>query len=57
MAEHRKPKELEVTPEMIEAGEEAFARHDGLPDVTVFAIFRAMVDASPTLRGWRVVEG
>lgn len=45
---------IEVTPEMIAAGEEVYYRHQGgdgpLVNVAVFAIFKAMVAASPTLR-------
>lgn len=54
------PDEIKVTPEMIGAGTEVLYRHGeadlGLDEVTVFAIFKAMMGASPKLRGWRVIE-
>jgi len=52
--------EIEITPAMIAAGTEVLYRHGEaglqMDEVTVFAIFKAMVGASPKLRDWRVVE-
>ncbi len=54
------PKTIEITREMIEAGADVFYDYDGLKfgtaETAAWAIFKAMVAASPTLRSHRVVE-
>jgi phage terminase large subunit-like protein len=51
-----RPDEIEITPEMIEAGTEALAFSDDNLDVAVWAVFKAMVLASPKLRSFLVRE-
>jgi hypothetical protein len=50
--------EIDVTPEMIEAGVTALCSHSGLmsDDVVVFSIFVAMIQVSAPLKRFRVVE-
>ena len=50
--------DLEITPAMMEAGKEAYWLYarDRDADMTAFAIFKAMVAASPSLKRFRVVE-
>jgi hypothetical protein len=53
--------EIEVTAEMLKVGVDAFlAWQDlqiGTAETAAFAIFKAMVSASPTLRKREVIEG
>lgn len=51
------PDEIEVTPDMIEAGASKFLLFEAADaDVAVFSIFRAMLGASRQFRNCRVIE-